>query len=116
MAQKIYAAKGRPSDNPLIIHIAHPDDAVRYAHVCPTYERLAKAFMPEFLGRVNKIVSFEPLNDAALKGIVNSLCYELNASMEQNYNISTSVTPALQEYVIKKGFRPELGARNIKRL
>ncbi len=45
-SQKIYAAKGRPSDNPLIIHIAEPSDAARYAHVCPTYERLAKAFMP----------------------------------------------------------------------
>ena len=45
-SQKIYAAKGRPSDNPLIIHVAHPDDAARYAHVCPTYERLARAFMP----------------------------------------------------------------------
>ena len=45
-SQKIYAAKGRPSDNPLIIHIADPEDAERYAHVCPCYERLAKAFMP----------------------------------------------------------------------
>ncbi len=45
-AKKIYEAKGRPSDNPLIIHIAEPSDAARYAHVCPTYERLAKAFMP----------------------------------------------------------------------
>lgn len=45
-SNKIYAAKGRPSDNPLIIHIAKPEDAARYAHVCPTYERLAKAFMP----------------------------------------------------------------------
>ena len=26
-AKKIYAAKGRPSDNPLIIHIAEPHDA-----------------------------------------------------------------------------------------
>ena len=26
-AQKIYAAKGRPSDNPLIIHVARPEDA-----------------------------------------------------------------------------------------
>ena len=26
-AEKIYAAKGRPSDNPLIIHIAKPEDA-----------------------------------------------------------------------------------------
>ena len=28
---KIYAAKGRPSDNPLIIHIAEPKDAELYA-------------------------------------------------------------------------------------
>lgn len=45
-AEKIYAAKGRPSDNPLIIHIAAPEDAERYAHTNPTYYRLAKAFMP----------------------------------------------------------------------
>ena len=45
-SKKIYAAKGRPSDNPLIIHIAEPRDAERYAYVCPTYERLANAFMP----------------------------------------------------------------------
>ena len=45
-AKKIYAAKGRPSDNPLIIHIADPADADRYAIVNDTYRRLAKAFMP----------------------------------------------------------------------
>lgn len=45
-AKKIYAAKGRPSDNPLIIHIADPADADRYAVVNDTYRRLAKAFMP----------------------------------------------------------------------
>ena len=45
-ANKIYAAKGRPSDNPLIIHIAQPSDAAKYAHVTPIYEKLARAFMP----------------------------------------------------------------------
>ena len=45
-ARKIYAAKGRPSDNPLIIHIADPEDAARYAIPNNTYRRLAKAFMP----------------------------------------------------------------------
>lgn len=45
-AQKIYAAKGRPSDNPLIIHIATPEDAARYAVPNDTYRRLADAFMP----------------------------------------------------------------------
>ncbi len=45
-AKKIYAAKGRPSDNPLIIHIANPADAEEYAVTNELYYRLAKAFMP----------------------------------------------------------------------
>ena len=49
-AEKIYAAKGRPSDNPLIIHISDPADARRYTTPSPEawdlYERLARAFMP----------------------------------------------------------------------
>lgn len=45
-AMKIYAAKGRPSDNPLIIHIADPHDAEEYCHTSPLYYKLAEAFMP----------------------------------------------------------------------
>ena len=45
-SKKIYEAKGRPSDNPLIIHIAHPSDAEKYANTCEMYYSLAKAFMP----------------------------------------------------------------------
>ena len=45
-AEKIYKAKGRPSDNPLIIHIADPTDASLYAEVNSLYFRLAEAFMP----------------------------------------------------------------------
>ena len=45
-ARKIYAAKGRPSDNPLIIHIAHPSDAEKYTYTNEVYDRLAKYFLP----------------------------------------------------------------------
>ena len=45
-AQKIYAAKGRPSDNPLILHVAFPEEAEAYAETNDTYYKLAKAFMP----------------------------------------------------------------------
>ena len=45
-SKKIYEAKGRPSDNPLIIHIANPKDAEKYAHTNELYYRLADAFMP----------------------------------------------------------------------
>lgn len=45
-ARKIYAAKGRPSDNPLIIHIADPSDAEKYAVTSELYYRLAEKYMP----------------------------------------------------------------------
>ena len=43
---KIYAAKGRPSDNPLICHLASADDAEKYCIVNEMYKKLAARFMP----------------------------------------------------------------------
>ena len=46
-AKKIYAAKGRPSDNPLIVHIAEFSDLERVARTVPQAARkLADAFWP----------------------------------------------------------------------
>ena len=45
-AKAIYAAKGRPSDNPLIIHVADPTEAEPYAVTSDAYYRLARHFMP----------------------------------------------------------------------
>ncbi len=45
-ARKIYAAKGRPSDNPLIIHIAQIEDADKYCKTNDMYYRLAEKFLP----------------------------------------------------------------------
>ena len=39
-AKRIYEAKGRPSDNPLIIHIAQPEDASLYAETDAIYKAL----------------------------------------------------------------------------
>lgn len=45
-AKKIYAAKGRPSDNPLIIHLSDVSEAEKYCEPSETYQRLAKEFLP----------------------------------------------------------------------
>ena len=45
-ARKIYEAKGRPSDNPLIIHISSPEEAEKYAYTNELYYKLADRFMP----------------------------------------------------------------------
>ena len=45
-ARKIYAAKGRPGDNPLIVHVADPAEAEQIAHTTPLYYALAQRYMP----------------------------------------------------------------------
>ncbi len=45
-AEKIYTAKGRPADNPLIVHVSDPQQAESLAYTSDLYYRLAKAFMP----------------------------------------------------------------------
>ncbi len=45
-AAKIYAAKGRPSDNPLIVHLAKVEEAEKYCMTSHIFYRLAEAFMP----------------------------------------------------------------------
>mgnify|MGYP002520958046 CR=1 FL=1 len=45
-ARRIYEAKGRPQDNPLIIHLADPAEADHYCVTNALFHLLAKAFMP----------------------------------------------------------------------
>ena len=45
-SKKIYEAKGRPQDNPLIVHIADPKDAELYTYTSDVYYKLAEHFMP----------------------------------------------------------------------
>lgn len=43
---KIFKAKGRPSDNPLIVHVSTPEEAEKFAVTNDTYYKLAEHFMP----------------------------------------------------------------------
>ncbi len=42
----IFRAKGRPADNPLIVHIARVEDLEKYAYPTPLAYRFAEAFWP----------------------------------------------------------------------
>ncbi len=60
-AKRIYEAKGRPSDNPLILHVARPEDAVHVAYTNAMYDILAKTFMPGPLTVILKARETVPL-------------------------------------------------------
>ena len=45
--KKIFSAKGRPADNPLIVHIARKDDIEKLvSFVCDDAKKLIDAFFP----------------------------------------------------------------------
>lgn len=67
-AARIYAAKGRPSDNPLIVHISQTDDLYRLCDKVPDNAfKLAKAFWP---GPLTMIV---PKNNSVPKTVTGGL-------------------------------------------
>lgn len=61
-SRKIYAAKGRPSDNPLIVHIAETEKLERIAEEIPeTAKKLAESFWPGPLTMILKKTDAVPL-------------------------------------------------------
>ncbi len=110
-AAKIYAAKGRPSDNPLIIHVAAPEDAERYAHTDELYYALARAFMPGPLTVIMKKKDIVPdgvtggLDTVAVRCPSHPIAAELIresgvAIAAPSANLSGSPSPTTAEHVI----------------
>lgn len=66
---RIYAAKGRPSFNPLIVHVADRAMAERYAIFPPLAERLAHAFWPGPLTLVLPLRADAPVSALVTAGL-----------------------------------------------
>ena len=78
--KKIYAAKGRPSINPLIVHVQNLDHAKEFAIANETAEKLAKHFWPGPLTLVMKL--------------------------KENHNIAASVTAGLDTIAVRMSSHP----------
>ena len=83
-SKKIYAAKGRPSDNPLIVHVANMEDLSKIVKEVPAAaEKLAKAFWPGPLTMImnkNDKVPYETtggLDTVAIRMPNNEIALEL---------------------------------------
>jgi len=111
-ARKIYLAKGRPSDNPLIIHLAEPGDAENYCYTNDIYYRLAKAFMP---GPLTVILPKRDIIPCSVTGGLDSVAVRCPSNAIANAlisatgapiaapsaNISGRPSPTCAEYVIE---------------
>jgi len=66
-SRKIYEAKGRPSDNPFIIHVYDIEEAEKVADLCPISKKLFETFSP---GPITVVLKKKPIIcDTATAGL-----------------------------------------------
>lgn len=115
-SQKIYAAKGRPSDNPLIVHIADLSDLGKVAKEIPdAVYKVAKAFWPGPLTMILKKVDNLPkettggLDTVAVRMPVHPVALDFIRAAggfvaAPSANLSGKPSPTSSKYVIEDMF------------
>lgn len=77
-------------------------------------EELQQHFRPEFLNRLDEIILFKPLTKNNIAHIIKLMLLDLNKRLADR-EISVSLTPEAERYVIDHGYDPIYGARPLKR-
>ncbi len=77
-------------------------------------DTLHQLFRPEFLNRVDEIISFHRLTEAELKKIVDIQLVGLRSRLAERH-IELVLTDAARERLVKVGYDPAFGARPLKR-
>ncbi len=77
-------------------------------------EELKARFKPEFLNRVDEIITFNSLNEESVKSIVRLELEKMNKKLEDRL-ITLKYDNDLIDYVLKNAYDPNYGARPIKR-
>ncbi len=78
-------------------------------------DALRNTFRPEFLNRIDDIVTFNELSISTIEPIVDIQLEEVRDRLAKR-RITLDVTPAAMEHLAIDGFDPVFGARPLKRL
>jgi ATP-dependent Clp protease ATP-binding subunit ClpB len=77
-------------------------------------DELPRLFRPEFLNRVDEIITFHRLDEEQLKKIVDIQLQGLRARLAERH-IELTITDAVREHLVRVGYDPAYGARPLKR-
>ena len=78
-------------------------------------EELRLRMRPEFINRIDEIVTFDPLTKDDIRQIVRIQMGILKKKLEDE-NVELTYTKAFEDDMVENGYDPEFGARPVKRL
>jgi ATP-dependent Clp protease ATP-binding subunit ClpC len=90
-------------------------DAPRAAAGERILEAAKRAFLPEFLNRIDEIVVFEALTEEQVQQIGQLLVSRIADRLREQHGVELEVDPGLVARLAREGFDPEFGARPLKR-
>lgn len=79
-------------------------------------EALKRIMRPEFINRIDNIITFNKLNKENIKEIANLLIERLKETLLAERNINLEITEDVIELLVKKSFDAEYGARPLRRV
>jgi ATP-dependent Clp protease ATP-binding subunit ClpC len=71
-------------------------------------------FRPEFLNRIDEIITFSPLSIEQMQEIVDMQMSEVAKRLREN-GLEVKLTPEAREWLAEKGYNPDFGARPLSR-
>ena len=77
-------------------------------------DELKRYFRPEFLNRLDETVIFHPLDQEAIKKIVDIMFRDIRKKLEER-DIEVELSDAAKAFIAEVGFDPVYGARPLKR-
>ncbi len=77
--------------------------------------RLRESFRPEFLNRIDEIITFRQLDGTELRQITELMLQETKRRLHAQ-NVTLEFTPAAVDWIAEHGFQPEFGARPMRRV
>ncbi len=80
-----------------------------------TRRALEEFLRPEFINRVDEIITFNPLSEENFKSIADIMLSDLATVLDKK-GIESEFTPAARDYIAKKSYSVKFGARNMRRL
>jgi ATP-dependent Clp protease ATP-binding subunit ClpC len=75
---------------------------------------LKDTFRPEFLNRIDEIITFSSLSKEQMQQIVDLQMEEIEERL-QEHDITVELTPAAREWLASEGYDPAFGARPLRR-
>ena len=76
---------------------------------------LANFFRPEFLNRIDDQIVFRQLGREDVAVILETIISELFKDIKTRYNVNIRITEEAKDFIIRKGYDPLFGVRDLRR-